>query len=537
MIVSDTEFLVSIAERLGSAVDFREILDAVFRFVSGNLRISRMSLIAFDDPKDRWKVVAQQDAEGCDVRTAPSQGRITPELRSVAARFARSASVVGDYRATPDSAAIYQLGEGGMRSGVHVFMHSGGLLTGGFFVQHAEAGSYAERDGLFVYAVAQAVGPVLEEWNWASEDIEPKARRAPYATPAGSAADIADGSTCIVGSCDSMQRLDEEIKSVAPTEATALILGETGTGKELVARRIFVLSHRRDKPYIAVNCAALSPDLVASELFGHVAGAFTGATSAHKGRFELADGGTLFLDEVGDLPIQTQVKLLRTLESGEFQKVGGNKTLTTDVRVIAATHRDLKEMAAQGRFRADLFYRLNVFPIRLSPLRERGDDIRALAHHFVHLCAKKMDRSPPTINESAVEALQCYAWMGNVRELRNVMERAVILSNYGTIGCEHLPTALTVSDDSDAWTDAQLPAGHIRIAPSDATAKSPPTMARVDYETVMTLEDAVRVHILKALGASRGKVSGKGGAADLLGINPKTLESKMRKLGIQRRWA
>lgn len=537
MIVSDTEFLVNIAERLGSAVDFREILDAVFVFVSGNLRVSRTSLIAFDDPSGRWRVVAQQGAEGLDDRGIPSQGLITPELRSVSARFARSAFVVEDYRATPDSEAVHTLGEGRMRSGVHVFMHSGGLLKGGFLVQHTEAGIYAERDGLFVYAVAQAVAQVLEQWDWASEGSNPEAYCVPHASVAGHAKDVADGSTRLVGSSDTMRRLDEEVRSVAPTEATALILGETGTGKELVARRVFELSRRRDKPYIAVNCAALSPDLVASELFGHVAGAFTGATSAHKGRFELADGGTLFLDEVGDLPIQTQVKLLRTLESGEFQKVGGSKTLTTDVRVIAATHRDLEGMAAEGRFRADLFYRLNVFPIRLAPLRERGDDIRELAHHFVHGCAKKMNRPQPAISAEAIEALSRYSWMGNVRELRNVMERAVIVSNYGTIGREHLPPAVAVDYDSDVWTDAKLPAGHIRIAPTEAGSESPPTMARVDYETVMTLEDAMRVHILKALSVSGGKVSGKGGAADLLGINPKTLESKIRKLGIQRRWA
>lgn len=536
MIVSDTKFLVNIAERLGSAVDFREILDAVFRFVSGNLSVSRMSLIAFDDSTDRWKVVAQQGDESYDGKILPSQGQITPELRSVSARFARSASVVDDYRTTPDSTSIQQLGDDDMRSGVHAFLHSDGHLTGGLFVQHTKAGTYGERDGLFVYAVAQAVRPVLEQWDWAAGDKEPKVE-VPRATKAVCPEIIDDGSICIIGSSDCMRRLDEEIRSVAPTEATALILGETGTGKELVARKIFELSGRRGKPYIAVNCAALSPDLVASELFGHVAGAFTGATSSHKGRFELADGGTLFLDEIGDLPIQTQVKLLRTLESGEFQKVGGTKTLTTDVRVIAATHRDIEEMAAQGRFRADLFYRLNVFPIRLSPLRERGDDICELASYFVQLCAKKMDKAPPIINQTAIEALRCYTWMGNVRELRNVMERAMILSNYRTIGREHLPPALAVSDDSDVWTDAQLPAGHIRIAPTEATGQSPPTITRVDYETVMTLEDAMRVHILKALRASRGKVSGRGGAADLLGINPKTLESKMRKLGIQRRWA
>lgn len=536
MIVSDTEFLINITERLGSAASLREVLGAVFRFVSGNLSVSQMSLIAFDDPNDSWRVVAQQDAGGAEVHTAPSQGRITTELRTVSKSFGRSALVVDDYRATPNSVFANKLGGAGMRSGIHAFMHSGGLLTGGFFVQHREAGTYVERNALFVYAVAQAVGPVLERWDPISENAKPKLNLPLPATLAPSASPPADGSTHLVGSSASMRRLDEEIRSVAPTEATALIVGETGTGKELVARKVFELSQRRNKPYIAVNCAALSPDLVASELFGHVAGAFTGATSAHKGRFELAHGGTLFLDDVGDLPLETQVKLLRTLENGEFQKVGGTKTLTADVRVIAATHRDLEELAAQGRFRADLFYRLNVFPIRLSPLRERGDDILKLADHFVHLCAKKLDRSPPTIDAPALEALQAYAWMGNVRELRNVMERAVILSNYGAIGREHLPPALTLAGGADAWTDTQLPSSHGRITPSVAATRPALPLTGSESDAVMSLADATRVHILKALGASAGKVSGPGGAADLLGINPKTLESKMRKLGIQRRW-
>ena len=243
----------------------------------------------------------------------------------------------------------------------------------------------------------------------------------------------------IVGRSKPMQHVLELSRKVAPAQTTVLITGETGTGKELIARAVHDFSDRRDKPFIAVNCAALPETLLESELFGHEKGAFTGAEQRKLGRFELADGGTLFLDELGEIPQSTQVKLLRVLEEREFVRVGGTKTIVCDVRIITATNRDLTQEIQQGRFREDLFYRLNVFPIELPPLRQRLDDLPELIEYFVKQIAPSLDVAPPTINPEAISALLGYHWPGNIRELRNIIERCTLLAGGGQITPDSLP--------------------------------------------------------------------------------------------------
>ncbi len=291
------------------------------------------------------------------------------------------------------------------------------------------------------------------------------------------------------------------IEQVASTNATVLILGETGTGKELVARAIHSLSTRHEHPLVKVNCAALPANLIESELFGHEKGAFTGALSRKIGRFELADGATIFLDEIGDLTLDLQVKLLRVLQEGEFERLGNPKTIKVDVRVIAATNRNLEQAIANGTFREDLFYRLNVFPLRIPPLRERKEDIPLLVNHFVQKYGSKVGKRIETVSQKVMERLQTYHWPGNVRELENIIELAIIISR---------GDQLELGD----WFSQ-------KEAPSDVSQ-------------IATLEEVERAHIIKALQFTRWRVSGAKGAAEILGMNPYTLVSRMRKLGISR---
>ena len=310
------------------------------------------------------------------------------------------------------------------------------------------------------------------------------------------------GAREMVGQSNAMREVLRAVEQVAATDSTVLVTGETGTGKELVARAIHARSARRDNILVTVNCAALPAGLVESELFGHEKGAFTGALSRKLGRFELANGGTIFLDEIGDLPLELQAKLLRVLQQGEFERVGGRETLKVNVRIIAATNRELERELGEQRFRADLYYRLNVFPIHVLPLRERREDIPPLVRHFALLFSNTMGRRIDSIPPSTMDALVRYHWPGNVRELQNVIERAVIVSQQGTL-------------ELGPWH----PAG----PPAESSA------------TPVTLQDLERQHILKMLEATCWRVSGAKGAAALLGLKPTTLESRMKKLGIMRR--
>jgi formate hydrogenlyase transcriptional activator len=303
----------------------------------------------------------------------------------------------------------------------------------------------------------------------------------------------------IVGDSAALRQVLDQLEIVAPTDATVLLLGETGTGKELVARAIHDASGRSHRPFIKVNCAALPSGLLESELFGHERGAFTGAFAQKIGRFELADGGTLFLDEVGEIPLELQPKLLRVLQEHEFERLGATRTINVDVRLITATNRDLPGMVEAGDFRDDLYYRLNVFPIALPPLRERPDDIDALVDHFVGQFAHRMNRQIDVIALETREVLRNHSWPGNVRELENIIQRAVILSQEGRL---------------------TLPP--LRVEPP----------ARSAHDEPETLEGIQRAAIARVLGETNGVIGGPRGAAARLGLKRTTLQSMIKRLGL-----
>lgn len=318
----------------------------------------------------------------------------------------------------------------------------------------------------------------------------------------------------IIGRSNSLSRALHDVQQVAGTDTYVLIHGETGTGKELFARAIHDSSTRRSKPFIKVNCAALPATLIESELFGHEKGAFTGATQRREGRFSLADGGTLFLDEISELPLDLQAKMLRVLQEGEFEPVGSSHTRKVDVRVLAATNVDLQQAVRDGRFREDLYYRLNVFPIHVPPLRQRGDDIVLLAATFAEKFAKRMGRSLEPLSPACIQRLKAYDWPGNVRELQNVIERAVITSRGSHINLDR-----ALPDTADSRSPGAGP-------PADDAAPR--------VRTVTELQQLERDNIILALKTCGGRVAGENGAARLLGMNPSTLSSRMKTLGITR---
>jgi formate hydrogenlyase transcriptional activator len=295
-----------------------------------------------------------------------------------------------------------------------------------------------------------------------------------------------------------MRKVLMKAEQVAKTDSTVLIQGETGTGKELLAREIHKLSGRKDRLLVTVNCASLPPTLIESELFGREKGAYTGALTRMVGRFEVADGSTLFLDEIGELPQEVQSKLLRVLEEGRFERLGSTKPIQVNVRIIAATNRDLAKDVSEGRFRKDLFYRLNVFPLAIPPLRERPGDIPLLVWAFVREFERKMGKRIDTISRNRMEALQRYSWPGNVRELRNVIEHAMIVTS------------------------------------GKALVIDPPRLGISEILKIRNLEDLERAHILGVLEKAGWRITGSGGAAEMLGLKRTTLQSKMKKLGIRR---
>jgi transcriptional regulator with GAF, ATPase, and Fis domain len=320
--------------------------------------------------------------------------------------------------------------------------------------------------------------------------------------------DAADG---IIGGNTGLRNVMEMVRQVAPLNNTVLILGETGTGKELIANAIHFSSPRRNGPFVTVNCGALPENLIDSELFGHERGAFTGAVAESRGRFERADGGTIFLDEIGELPPNAQVRLLRVLQNREVERVGGKRPIPVDIRVIAATHRNLQSMVAEGSFREDLWYRLSGFPILVPPVRQRKEDVPALARHFVTVRSRDLGiGAPPSIAPGALQRLMAYDWPGNVRELENLVERELILHRggpltFGTIlpGPEHKNLPLDAGNNGSLYP--------------------------------LNLDEANAVHITEVLKLAKGKIDGPGGAAEMLGINPSTLRSRLDKLGISYR--
>ncbi len=423
----------------------------------------------------------------------------------------------------------------GVRSYVIVPLAARGRTIGTFAVASMRTHEYDEADVTFLQEVANQVALAIENMVAYEEIAALKARLERENAYLQEEIQREHNFVEMVGSSPALTAVLAEVDKVAPTDATVLIYGETGTGKELIARATVLIygetgtgkeliaravhsrSARRDRPLVKVNCSAISAGLVESELFGHVKGAFTGALERRIGRFELADRGTIFLDEVGELAPETQVKLLRVLQEQEFEPVGSSTTRRVNVRVIAATNRRLSEAVAEGRFRADLFYRLNVFPLEVPPLRDRLADVPQLAAFFLARYAKKFGKRVETVSETSMRRLMEYGWPGNVRELQNVIERAVVLAAGPVLDVDPEPTA------SRPATPTPVAAPAVAVAPVK------------DGEGLPAMLEAVeRAHIIAALEQSGGVVDGARGAARRLKMHPNTLRSRIEKLGIKR---
>ncbi len=390
----------------------------------------------------------------------------------------------------------------GIRSYIVAPLIAKGTVFGTLHVGSKATNRFSEEDGEFLEEVAMQVALAVENTVAYEEIAELKARLERENLYLQEEIKTQHNFEEIVGQSRAIREVFKAVETVAPTDTTVLITGETGTGKELVARALHELSTRREKTLMKVNCAAMPAGLIESELFGHERGAFTGAISRRVGRFEMADGGTLFLDEIGDLPPELQAKLLRVLQEGEFERVGGSSTIRVDVRVVAATNRDLEKALAEGTFRSDLYYRLKVFPIRLPSLRERREDIPLLVTYFAGKYGARMQKRIETVPQTAMVTLRAYSWPGNVRELENVIERAVILSRGAELELRE-------------WLPKR--------------GGDPPRTR------LQTLDELQRDYISQVLELTGSRVRGPGGAAAFLGIKPTTLEARMKKLGIERK--
>lgn len=368
---------------------------------------------------------------------------------------------------------------------------------------------FREKDILVTLDIAHYIHSKNIEVNSRKEEVSRKksthGSSAAHEIAGNDLADKQNSRPNIIGATESLHKILQHIEIVAPIDTSVLLLGESGTGKERIADYIHQLSPRSANPFIKVNCAALPATLIESELFGHERGSFTGATDRRIGKFEHANGGTIFLDEIGDMPLELQVKLLRVLQEKEIERIGGRTTIKIDVRIITATNRILETEIAEGRFRLDLYYRLNVFPIYLPPLRERKEDIELLVNHFIKIYSKKIAKRITGISEPLLLRLKAYSWPGNIRELENYIERAILLTQGNIIN--------------------DVP------APENSPLKN---ISSEQSEIVKTMEDNERDNILAALKKSNGKIFGTGGAAELLGIPVNTLNAKIKKLGIEK---
>jgi formate hydrogenlyase transcriptional activator len=486
---------------LVTCLDRQTLLDAIAGALRGVIPYDRIALVLDDPVEGGFKALAISGPVRSP--TAIPIPSTWPRHGSRAGWIAESGLPVltADLREDSRFVEHVPLIREGLLSALSVPLRSKGQIIGTLNVGSRELGRYDGSHSELLLAIADQVVLAIQNML-AYEEVAALKQRLEQENlylqeESRAEAPFAD----VVGESAGIRKVLGKIRMVAKTDSTVLVTGETGTGKELVVRAIHELSTRKHKILVKVNCAALPSGVIESELFGHEKGAFTGALTRRVGRFELANGGTLFLDEVGDLPQELQAKLLRVLQEGEFERVGGTQTLKVNVRLVAATNRDLASAVHDGRFRADLFYRLNVFPIAIPPLRDRVEDIPRLVRHFSMIYAGKMGRPIITIGEQVMGKLVAYRWPGNVRELQNVMERAVILATRGRIEL-----------------DDQLAAP---VADARTTAAA-------------TLEEIERNHILSVLEKVGWRVSGESGAASILGLKRTTLEARMGKLGIAR---
>jgi formate hydrogenlyase transcriptional activator len=502
---AEEALLLEITNVLISNLDIRKLLSAISAGLGQIAPHDYASLALYDAETKQLRLHALKSPAGLELeegeRLIPLGG--TPAGLSFTTRQPVVVDRLDDGRFT--TATIQHLIAAGIRSGCWLPLISHGRPIGALGVASLKEGACTQVNLSLLTQVANQVALALDNAAAFSRIQELSQRLAEEKRYLEGELRTEYNFEEIIGESAALKRVLKQVETVAPTDATVLILGETGTGKELIARAIHNLSGRRERTFVKLNCAAIPSGLLESELFGHEKGAFTGAISQKIGRLELAHRGTLFLDEVGDIPLELQPKLLRALQEKEFERLGSTRTIPVDVRLIAATNRDLAQMVKAGQFRSDLYYRLRVFPIQVAPLRERRSDIPVLAYHFVEKHARRMNKRIEVIPSEVMEALERWPWPGNIRELENFIERAVILSP-GTV--------------------LRAPLSELTL-PDESAPKVPGNGS--------TLEAAEREHILQALREAKGVIAGPKGAAARLGLKRTTLNAKMRKLGITRK--
>lgn len=500
---AEEALLLEITNVLLSNLDIRKLLAAISASISQVAPHDYASLALYDAAAKKLRLYVLHSPLGFDLTADEMLISLegTPAGVSFSSRQPLVVERLDDGRFT--TRTIQHLIDAGIRSGCWIPLISHGRPLGTLGIASVKENAFARTSLSLLSQVTNQIAIAVDNaaaFNQMSELNEQLSKEKQYLEDELRTEFAFEE---IIGESPGLKRILKQVETVAPTGATVLILGETGTGKELIARAIHNLSARRDRTFVKLNCAAIPGGLLESELFGHEKGAFTGAISQKIGRLELAHRGTLFLDEVGDIPLELQPKLLRALQEKEFERLGSTRTIPVDVRLIAATNRDLAAMVKDHQFRSDLYYRLRVFPVHLSPLRERPGDIPILVHHFVQKHARRMNKKIVTIPRETMEALERWTWPGNIRELENFIERAVILSP-----------------------------GSVLQAP--LSELSPPEGLETRPAELSTLQAAEREHILRALREAKGVIAGPGGAAIRLGLKRTTLNNKMRRLGISR---
>ena len=500
-----------------------ELLRAVCAALRGVLPFNRSAITLYVPERDTLRIFAQNDEYASEFF---SVGRELDRIDSHAGwAFEHQRPLIRRNLAVEaETSAERLLAEQGVRSICVAPLILAGKSIGTLNLASNRIDEYSNADGALLQEIANQVALAVENMRAYEEISALHARLEKENVYLREEIRGEHNFREIIGNSAPLRDVLAKVERVAPLDSTVLICGETGTGKELIARAIHDRSGRKTRPLVKLNCSAISAGLVESELFGHMRGAFTGAVERHIGRFELADGGTLFLDEVSELPLETQVKLLRVLQEGEFEPVGSNKTTKIDVRILAATNRDLADCVRSGRFRADLFYRLNVFPLELPSLRDRRSDIPLLVSFFLRRFAHKFGRKLDAVQKETMDLLMDYAWPGNIRELQNIVERAVVLAADPVLSVDpaFLPKTLTGNGER---SEPARTSSHA----SGLQNKNHEALAEIEFPSLERLE---RDHILAALDRSGGVVDGPKGAAKLLELHPNTLRSRMSKLGI-----
>jgi formate hydrogenlyase transcriptional activator len=500
--------LLDLTNRVVSKLDLRELLREVSASIRGVMQCDGVG-VTLPDPETHLLRLYAFDRPGAKGVVREGDTISAEDSESLAKAFRTSQPVyVAEVKSTAESLASAE----GHKSLYHLPLISRERVLGVLSLASSEENAFAEGDAAFLAQVANQIALAVENAIAYGEIASLKDKLAQEVIYLQDEIRTELKFEEIVGNSDALRRVLAEVETVAPTDSTVLIYGETGTGKELIARAIHNLSSRQSNAFVKLNCAAIPTGLLESEMFGHEKGAFTGAIAQRVGRFELANRGTVFLDEIGEIPLELQPKLLRVLQEREFERLGSTRTLRTDARLIAATNRDLEAMVEEQKFRPDLYYRLNVFPVRVPALRERREDIPMLVRHFVQQFSRRMNRSVETIPSETMNTLVRYDWPGNIRELQNVIERAVIVSTGPVLRAplDDLRTRVPLAETSNGGSESK-DAGKMRGV----------------------LEDAERKQILAALKQAKWVVAGPKGAAALLGMKRSTLQAHMQRLGIR----